>query len=134
MSKFLTPLHARVTESEVDGEFRRTVTLNVDLIYVDDLAGRIVVKAGFESDGASVPQWFWNRYPPFGKYLAAAVVHDLLCVQGHADECAISSKEAAAVFYRAMLVCGVGKFRAWKMWQAVRWFGPRWKAQKKPTD
>lgn len=117
-----------VSENEIDGEFRRTVTLSTDLLFMDSVEGFIRVDAGFESDGASVPQWFWSRYPPFGKYLPAAVVHDLLCVQGHAGECRMSSKAAAAVFHRAMIACGVGKFRAWKMWQAVRWFGPRWQA------
>jgi hypothetical protein len=126
MSYFGNKLDARVTENDSTGSFVRTVTLLSDLIFYDEVHGKIVVPKGFESDGASVPKWFWNLYPPFGKYLPAAVVHDLLCVQGNDGICALSSKEAARVFYTGMRACGVGRWTSWKMYQAVLWFGPRW--------
>lgn len=39
----------------------------------------VTIPAGYLTDGASVPQLFWNMIPPWGKYGQAAVVHDLLC-------------------------------------------------------
>lgn len=128
MSKFTSELAAEVShEINEDGDYVRTVTLTAPLAYVSDTVGAtIVAPAGFESDGASVPRAFWSRYPPFGAYLKAAVIHDVLCVQGAKGECKYSSVEAAAIFKEAIRVCGVGKFKAWKMWFAVRWFGPQW--------
>lgn len=34
------------------------------------------VPAGFITDGASVPRGLWNLFPPIGRYLVAAIVHD----------------------------------------------------------
>lgn len=36
------------------------------------------VPKGFVTDLASVPQIFWSKYPPTGRYAYAAVVHDYL--------------------------------------------------------
>ena len=123
---FYTKLDASISHKLEDGDYIRTVTLNEALVFYTDTGESIEAPAGFESDGASVPRAFWSKYPPFGEYLPAAVIHDFLCVQGYLDECAYTSVGAADVFHQAMLVCGVGKFKAWKMWFAVRWFGPRW--------
>ncbi len=123
---FFTELDASISHKLEGGDYIRTVTLNEALVFYTDSGDEIEVPAGFESDGASVPKAFWSRFPPFGKYLAAAVVHDLLCVQGHKGECVYTSVEAADIFNQAMRVCGVSKFKAWKMTKAVKWFGPKW--------
>ncbi len=47
--------------------------------YRIDAERHVSVPAGYLTDGASVPQLFWNMIPPWGKYGQAAVVHDLLC-------------------------------------------------------
>jgi hypothetical protein len=44
----------------------------------DTLIGTITVPAGFETDLASVPRQVWRRYPKFGRWTGAAVVHDFL--------------------------------------------------------
>lgn len=36
------------------------------------------VPKGFVTDLASVPSFFWSKYPPIGRYAYAAVVHDYL--------------------------------------------------------
>jgi len=36
------------------------------------------VPAGFVTDGATVPRFLWPLFPPVGRYLAAAVLHDYL--------------------------------------------------------
>lgn len=130
MSKFLTKLNASIgkawDESGDDFEFVRIVTLNSSLHYQSDTIGKVVaVPKGFVSDGASVPRALWAIYPPFGRYLEAAIVHDWYCVQGHRGESPIDSVQAADVFREAMQVCGVSKWRRFKMYWAVRLFGPR---------
>lgn len=120
-------LDASVSEAlDEDGDWIRTVTLLGELVFCAESGDTITVPIGFASDGASVPKAFWSKYPPFGQYLPAAVVHDLLCVQGKRGECKYSSAEAADIFKQAMRCCGVARFRAWKMWFAVRYFGPQW--------
>ncbi len=110
------------------GRFRRAVKLKGDLVYHSNILGRrTTVPDGFVSDGASVPQFFWSRYPPFGEYLEAAVVHDLYCVLGHQGQSPISSKVAAQVFREAMAAIGYSKWKRNVMYLAVLWFGPRFK-------
>lgn len=41
----------------------------------------ITIPSGFKSDGASVPRVFWGFFPPIGKYLPAAILHDYLLSQ-----------------------------------------------------
>ena len=62
----------------------------------------IVVPRGFVTDLASTPKSIWSVYPPFGKYLAAAVLHDYLywkqsCARDDADK----------IFYQTMRDAGV---------------------------
>jgi hypothetical protein len=136
MSEFLTTLDAKVAkqwtqDSEDNNSFERIVILNQELRYKSDFLGAVVtVPKGFKSDGASVPRAMWSIYPPFGKYLEAAVVHDWFCVLGHKGESPIDYKEAAKVFNEAMEVCCVGKWRRFKMYWAVRLGGPKFSAKK----
>ncbi len=135
MSKFLTLLDAKIGKqweqiSENKRRFQRVVTLNKSLYYESDLLGTIIkVPRGFVSDGASVPKLLWNIYPPFGKYLEAAIVHDWYCVLGHKGESPIDYKMAAELFKEAMKVCGVSKWRRNKMYWAVRLGGPKFQAR-----
>lgn len=131
MSQFLTHLKVSLVTVWVNQKKIRLCRLQKPLHYKSDLLGKvIVVPTGFESDGASVPQFLWGIYPPFGKYLEAAVVHDWYCVLGHKDESPIDSVMAAKVFREAMAVCGVPMWRRNKMYWAVRMGGPRFDAFK----
>ena len=125
MSKFLNQLNARISRQMRGNHFTRVALLDDDLCYESDIAGNILVPVGFASDGASVPRILWSIYPPFGKYLEAAVVHDWFCVQHSVD-----SITAAKVFREAMAVCGVPAWRSTKMYWAVRMFGPKFKQRK----
>ncbi len=120
MSSFLNELDARVSKQLRDGKFTRVAILDRDLCYESDIAGQVIVPVGFASDGASVPRFMWSIFPPFGKYLEAAIVHDWFCVTH-----AVDSITAARVFREAMEVCGVGKWRRSKMYWAVRLGGPK---------
>lgn len=78
----------------------------------------VTVPAGFVTDLASVPRFFWRIVPPFGKYTPAAVVHDFLYSSQN-----LSRAMADAVFLEAMGVLGVPKWKRVSMYLAVRCFG-----------
>ena len=90
--------------------------------------GRIVVvPVGFESDGASVPRFFWRVVFPPGdtKALRAAFVHDYLYrkyLEGW------TRAEADELFLKLLLAGGVPAFRAVLAWLGVRLGGAKaWK-------
>ena len=67
-----------------------------------DTVANIRVPRGFVTDLASTPRRFWALYPPFGKYLSAAILHDYLywtqiCDRNMADD----------IFYQTMKTSGV---------------------------
>ena len=89
---------------EVDGSMFVVQIIGVPRSYVTDLA--------------SVPRALWTVFPPHGRYAKAAIVHDYLYSN------AIGSKRwADRVFFEAMGILGVPKWRKWTMYWAVRLFG-----------
>jgi uncharacterized protein DUF1353 len=78
------------------------------------------VHVGESTDFASVPRVFVWFLPRYGKYTAAAILHDHLWGRevpgGH-----LSRLEADAIFRRAMRQLEVPFLRRWIMWAAVRW-------------
>ncbi|MCC7252995.1 DUF1353 domain-containing protein [Hyphomicrobium sp.] len=93
--------------------------------YVSTDGRRWPVPAETVVDGASIPSPFWSIVGgPFeGLYRAPSVVHDYYC-----EVRTRPSDDVHRVFHEAMLTAGVGKQRAWLMFQAVARFGPRWPA------
>src|SRR5262245_30343962 len=58
----------------------RDIILEKPYAYIDGKGRRWDVPAGLTTDGASIPQVFWIKYPPFtGSYRDAAVIHDYYC-------------------------------------------------------
>jgi hypothetical protein len=114
MSKFTTPADLRLLGNytwELLAEFEYHVGK-----YPSEHVIRVPV--GTVTDLASVPRLLWVIFPPHGKYAKAAIVHDYLYAQ------AIGTKdEADRIFYEAMGVLGVPKWRRRAMYAAVRWFG-----------
>lgn len=90
--------------------------------------GLIKVEAGFDTDYASVPQLFWNIYPPDGDYTDAAVVHDYLYWYQAVEGEPIERAEADRVFLEAMTAIGVSWLRRQTLYRAVRLGG--WMAWK----
>lgn len=131
MGHFVTDLDARIGSEFIDKKWTRVAVLEAEFIYDSPTFGLAQIPFGFKSDGASVPRFLWNIYPPFGEYLEAAVIHDWFCVLGHAGTSPIGSQEAAKLFLEVMEVLGVGKWKRSKMYWAVRWFGPRFKSSGK---
>jgi hypothetical protein len=76
------------------------------------------VEDGFLTDLASVPRWAWWLFPPHDPdYCAAAVLHDFLYGLNNGM---FTRAVADGVFYEAMRVLGVPKWRAVVMFLAVR--------------
>jgi len=99
----------------------RNFELAKDFCYQSDRYGiTICAPAGFVFDFASIPRMFWRVVgsPATGLYRRASVIHDYLCV--HGAELGISRAQADSIFYEAMLCNGVGLFKAWVMYRAVR--------------
>ena len=96
-------------------------TLRQDL-HVEGLT----VPAGFSSDGASVPRFFWRLVFPPGdqKALRAAFVHDWI-YRTHPEGW---SREAADMLFLKLLISDwMPKYRAYLAWLGVRLFGgPAW--------
>jgi len=104
----------------------RTAIVTTELRFWSvELGQEIVVPAGFVSDGASVPQALWNLFPPFGRYLEAAIIHDYLCKIGKEGLPICNSREAHKVFLEAMKAQNILPLKRRLMWAAVRLLGPR---------
>lgn len=75
------------------------------------------VPAGFVTDCASIPRFFWRVMPPWlGE--ESSVIHDFLYTEQHMDR-AMSD----AILRHSLKDCNVDMFRRWLMWAAVRCFG-----------
>ena len=88
----------------------------------------ITVPAGFSSDGASVPRFFWRLVFPPGDHIAlrAAFIHDWL-YRTHPEGWLRES--ADLMFLRLLTADGMPRYRAVLAWLGVRLFGgAAWKA------
>ena len=53
------------------------------------------IKAGYKTDGASIPRLFWSFFPPFkSEYFSACVIHDFLCDEAKKFDNAYLKKQA----------------------------------------
>lgn len=80
------------------------------------------VPAGFQSDGASVPRFFWRLVFPPGDpcALRAAIVHDYL----YRHHPGTWTRAEADTLFRDLLICdGTPAWRATLAYTAVRLFG-----------
>ena len=90
----------------------------------------IRVPRGFVTDLASTPRIFWSAYPPFGKYLAASVLHDYLywtqlCKRDEADK----------ILYQTMKDAGVDEATQSRFYVALKTGGQAaWDQNKKDKD
>lgn len=81
--------------------------------------GRIVVPAGFVTDGASVPKPLWNLFPPLdGDYDAAAVLHDY--AYAHAEELQLKRAQADALLYDGMVATNTDPEKRRVIYDGVR--------------
>lgn len=102
--------------------------MNIELTYIGDntwlvdeeyTRNGMTVHKGFITDLASTPRILWAIYPPFGKYLAGAIVHDYLY------SIKAPRKEADISFRYILKQDGVGIITRWAFYAAVRCMGWR---------
>jgi hypothetical protein len=101
----------------------RNMLLLADFAFLDQDGVRWEAPRGATINGASIARFFWRVIggPYEGKYRLASVVHDWFCTS--------QTRPARAVhqmFYQACRAGGIGPIKAWLMWAAVRFFGPKW--------
>lgn len=72
-------------------------------------------------NGLSTPWFFWRLFPPFSGFgIKTSVIHDVACDKKNRP----SWKAHRMVYYSARCE-GMSKQRAFLMWFAVRYFGPK---------
>lgn len=76
---------------------------------------KITVPAGFKTDLASIPRFFWRVLPPVGRYDKAAVVHDYLYQFN-----GVTRKQADDVLLEGMRVLGVPGWQCNVIYAGVR--------------
>lgn len=120
MSSFLAPLRI---EDAGPGRFGRQVfVLLEEFVYeIGATHSGIIIRvpAGFVTDFASVPRFFWRVVPPMGEHGKACVVHDFL----YRKPSGFNKRLADAIFFDAMETLGVSWCKRWVMYLAVSWFG-----------
>ena len=114
MSQFTTPADLRMLADD------KWELLSPFSFYVGEPEANewITVPKGFVTDLASIPRILWPVLPPSGEYAKAAILHDYLYRYGRKGR-----RYADAVFYEAMGVLGVARWRKWLLYAAVRSFG-----------
>lgn len=121
----MTPVSVKVHEEDERGN---VYTLTVPIIYCG-----LEIPAGFESDGASVPRFFWRCVFPPGepRALLAAFVHDFIY---RTHPTGWTKQSADKEFYYLLCVQGIARASAWLAYQGVKLFGgPAWRAGGKET-
>jgi len=93
--------------------------------YTDKHENVHAVPAGFHTDGASIPRFFWRIIGhPFGPYLAAAIVHDWYCVKATEaatmKECKRIRLQADVLFEEMLTWLGLPKPKVAVMYRGVR--------------
>ncbi len=104
------------------GDGVHMIVLN-NYAYVDGYKRTLDAAPGFSTDGASIPRALWTLVgSPFtGKYIGAAVIHDVGCVSHK-----YTWQETHRMFYEAMLDSGVDQNYAKILYYGVRVGGPKW--------
>ena len=105
------------------------------------ISNKIIVKAGFRWDGASVPKLLWAfGFNPDGLFRGSALVHDFIYIhKGKLPSGSMTSSyqeitnqvqygsfsryDADRLFGKMMKEAGVGRLKRWLMTKAVIWFG-----------
>ena len=106
--KLSKPFTVRIVEHLDDGEM-----IEIRLITAPQ---------GFVSDLASVPRFLQGVFPRFGRYNAAAIIHDWLYVSGKIEGEWIERATADRIFLAVMKASRCG-WRKRTMFIAVRMFG-----------
>jgi hypothetical protein len=120
----VVPRFLDTLDFHLEGPTSKRVVLDAPLRYLRRPGLTITVPEGFVNDLASVPKLLTALAPRWQQSARAGVLHDYLYRVGlH------SRREADVIFREALRADGVGWFRAWVMYRAVRRFaGTPWRA------
>ena len=112
MSSFTTELKVRPLPDN-----KRWELLEEFDYYLGSLDSGLYIRVpkGFITDFASVPRIFWAILPPWDKYGKAAVLHDYLY---HSRK--FIRILCDVIFYEAMVVLGVSRWKRWLLYLGVR--------------
>jgi hypothetical protein len=106
-----------VTEYHVNAQKGRRWTVKEPFTFLlEDVP--IVIPAGFWTDFASVPKCIWPIIDPY-ELGRAPVVHDYLYFVGYMED----KDYCDQVFFYAMMVDGVDRWKCSVAYRAVSWFG-----------
>ena len=101
-------------------------------VAVESLGYSIIIKKGFDFDGASIPKWLWSIYgsPLNGNYVVASLIHDGLYASQK-----VSKRISDKIFLDIMKQSNVGYVKRTSMYLAVTLFGSKdWKEASKYKD
>lgn len=98
---------------------KNTYILEEDIIFKNEKY-LIIVKKGFETNGASIPKICWSIIgcPFTGKYVGAAILHDALYASNF-----LTKHESDLLFLSIMEDCDVHVLKRNLMYRAVNIFG-----------
>ena len=119
MSKAVFPEKPAVRPLEgSDYELAQSFYFRATVEWVWDVV--VHVKAGFRTDGASIPRLLWRVFgsPYDPDIFAAAIAHDAL-YRGEI----VPRKDADRAFLKMMVESGVPKRKRRLVYRGVRWFG-----------
>jgi len=112
MSKFITPLDAPLRDDSDE-----IYVLRSRLVYMSDIAGMIIVPAGFQTDLASVPRLPFTYAFFGGRAHREAVLHDYLYRTDSNPN--VSFMDANRVFFEAMATRGKPAYISYPMFWGV---------------
>ncbi len=93
--------------------------------YVTSNGVALLVPVGTTTDGASVPQAFWDVLPPFGLYWPATVLHDYLYRNADGLHSHMSRQDCDDLLLEAMISLQVGLVTRTTIYEGVR-LGGSW--------
>lgn len=102
------------------------VRVERDFSYISSY-GKVTVKKGTISDGASIPKMFHSILGPFGRWFKSALIHDVL----YKKDCGydFDRKTCDLIFLEGMVDLQVPFIKRQTIYRAVRLFG--WTAFRK---
>ena len=111
---------------------KEDVLILLEDVEVEALGYKIIVKKGFDFDGASIPKWLWSIYgsPLNGNYVVASLIHDGLYASQK-----VSKRVSDKIFLDTMKQSNVGYIKRTSMYLAVTMFGGKdWKEASEYKD
>jgi hypothetical protein len=102
--------------AQIDGE--GWYWSELPMLFTEHKGAKIIIPAGFMTDGASIPKVFQSFFSKTGIYLMPAILHDWLYKAGCPQS--MPRKEVDRLFLHYMKLYGVGWLTRRSIYTAVR--------------